>query len=126
MLLFLVCGSQLSHGEKLKCKFINVHYNTGLLYSCFVTSLVNPHNNLKIDRYLGVHERNKNDADVKGILIRDTNTKYIPANLGSLFNLIVLYMDNTQLVEIKAKDFHGMQDLKEISFVHNKLCIVHV
>ena len=33
-------------------------------------------------------------------------------------------MWNTQLVEINAKDFHGMQDLESISFVHNKLSSV--
>ena len=66
-------------------------------------------------------EGNKNDADVKAIWIHDTNTKYIPLNLGSLFNLIVLSMENTQLVEIKTKDFHGMQDLESLSFWDNKL-----
>ena len=124
MLIILVCGSQLSHGEKLNCRFINVHYNIGLLYSCYVTSLVNPHKNLTIEGYSGKHEANKNDADVKGIYIHDTNTKYIPTNLGSLFNLIALDMFRTQLVEINAKDFLGMQDLEEISFYNNNLTSV--
>ena len=66
----------------------------------------------------------KNDADVKAIRIHDTNTKYIPTNLGSLFNLTVLFMINTQLVEIKAKDFHGMLNLEEISFYNNNLTSV--
>ena len=33
-------------------------------------------------------------------------------------------MWNTQLVEIKVTDFHGMQNLEAISFVHNKLSSV--
>ena len=67
---------------------------------------------------------NKNDADVKAIWIHDTNTKYIPTNLGSLFNLTVLRMTSTQLVEIKAKDFHVMQDLQYLNFFENKLSSV--
>ena len=58
-------------------------------------------------------------------LIRGTNTKYIPTNLGSFSNLTVLVMVGTQFeVEIKAKDFHGMQNLKEISLSNNKFSSV--
>ena len=125
LFVILVCGSQLSHGVKLDCEFIDVnHYLVGKLYSCCVSSFDNPINNLSIDGYYGEHEANKNDADVKGILFRGTNTKYIPTNLGTLFNLTALSMENTQLVEIKAEDFHGMQDLESISFWDNKLSSV--
>ena len=124
-MLILVCGSQLSHGVKLKCKFGDEYYFVfGFLYSCVVSSLVNSNNNLMIDGYSGEHEANKNDADIKAIWIYDTNTKYIPTNLGSLFNLTVLRMWNTQLIEIKAEDFHGMQDLEFLSFHKNKLSSV--
>ena len=128
--MILVCGSQLSHGVKLDCEFEYWDYHlVGTFYSCGVTSLVNPHNNLTIDGYSGVHLANMNDADVKaiwikGIWIHDTNTKYIPTNLGSLFNLTALQISRSELVEINAKDFHGMQDLESISFVHNKLSSV--
>ena len=84
----------------------------------------NPYNNLIIDGYSGEHEANKNDADVKAIYIQNKNTKYIPTNLGSLFNLTVLNMYDTQLVEIKTKDFHGMQNLESISLNNNELSSV--
>ena len=96
----------------------------GSFYSCVVTSLDNPNNNLKIDGYSGEHKANKNDADVKGIYILGTNTKYIPTNLGTFSNLTALRMWRTQLVEIKAKNFHGMQDLEILSFHGNKLSSV--
>ena len=125
MFVILVCGSQLSHGVKLDCEFKNLNFGVvGILYSCFVTSFDNPHNNLNIEGYSGKHKANKNDTDVKGIRIFNTNTKYIPTNLGSLFNLTALRMVRTQLVEIKAEDFQGMQDLEDISFWNNKLSSV--
>ena len=123
--MILVCGSQLSHGVKLDCTFEDDEYPfLGSLYVCYVTSFDNPHNNLTIDGYSGVHMANRNDADVKAIYIKNTNTNYIPMNLGYLFNLTVLSMDYTQLVEIKSKDFHGMQDLEILSFHGNKLSSV--
>ena len=109
---------------KLNCGFRDIRYDIGTLYSCDVTFLVNPHNNVTIDGYLGKHTPNKSDADVKAIFIHETNTKYIPTNLGSFSNLTALRMWHTQLVEIKAKDFHGMQDLEFLSFHGNKLSSV--
>ena len=85
--MILVCGSQLSHGVKLDCEFKNFDFGIGgSLYTCDVTSFDNPHNNLNIEGYYGDHKANKNDADVKGIWIYRTNTKYIPTNLGSFSN----------------------------------------
>ena len=125
MFVILVCGSQLSHGVKLDCEFIDVSYHlVGSLYSCEVTSLDNPHNNLTIEGYSGVHKANKNGADVKAIYIHGTNTKYIPTNLGSFSKLTALRMRFTKLVEIKAKDFNGMQNLEFLSFHNNKLSSV--
>ena len=127
MLIILVCGSQLSQGEKLNCEFIDARYDLfAELYTCYVPSLFsyNTHNNLTIDGYSGVHKQNKNDADVKAIWIRDTNTKYIPTNLGSFSNLTALIILDTQLVEIKYKDFNGMQDLEEIRIINSKLSSV--
>ena len=117
--MILVCGSELSHGEKLKCEFGDEDYFfVDGVYTCKVTSFDNPQNNLNIEGYSGEHEVNKNDADVKGIHIHDTNTKYIPSNLGSFSNLTLLMMMNTQLVEIKTKDFYGkkIQDLWECNW----------
>ena len=123
--MILVCGSHLCHEEKLNCEFRDISYDiVGTLYSCVVTTLDNLQNNLTIDGYSGDHMTNKNDADVKAITNRNTNTKYIPTNLGSFSNLIALDMDNSQLVEIKAKDFHGMQSLEQISLSDNKLSSV--
>ena len=62
--MILVCGSQLSHGEKLNCKFKDLNF----VLVGELTSLDNPHNNLTIDGYSGEHEANKNDADVKPIV----------------------------------------------------------
>ena len=125
MFIILVCGSQLCHGEKLNCKFEDLgYYGVGSLFSCAVTSLANLHNNVTIDGHSRVYMTNKNDADVKAIYIENTNTKYIPTNLGSLFNLTALRMVRSQLVEIKATDFHGMQDLEHLNFYDNNLSSV--
>ena len=84
MLMILCGGSQLSHGEKLNCKFETQYYLNSDIYRCEVNSLLNPHDNVTIDGYSGEHEENKNDADVNAIYISGTNTEYIPTNLGSL------------------------------------------
>ena len=118
-------AKKVSNRQKLNCVFDDQgYYLVGLVYSCKVTSLDNTQNNLIIEGYSGVHMANKNDADVKGIWIHDTNTKYIPTNLGTFSNLTLLYMVSTQLIEIKTKYFHGMQDLKSMSFLSNKLTSV--
>ena len=125
VLMILVGGSQLSNGEKLNCQLGVFHDFFVAMYSCLVTSLDNPHNNLTINGHSGQHNRNMNDADVRAIRIFNTNTKYIPTNLGSLFsNLFALEISNSELVEFTARDFHGMQDLEIISFYANKLSTV--
>ena len=104
-------------GEKLNCNFGDeTFYYVGFFYTCHVTSLDNPYNNLTIDGYLGDPKE-----DVKAIYMNYKNTKYIPTNLGSVFNLTALRMDYIKLVEIKAKDFHGMLDLQFLSLRSNKL-----
>ena len=92
----ILCGGlHLSHGEKLNCQFKDGTFHlVGNVYYCSVTSLDNSKNNLTIDGFTGVHVANRNDNDVKGIYIHNTNTKYIPANLGFLFNLTALSLQN--------------------------------
>ena len=90
------------YGDQLKCDFINVDFKVNQydsLYSCQVTSLDNSNT---INDYNGVHSTSKNVKDVKALWIYQTNTRYIPENLGSLFNLISFAMQNTNLVEIKV------------------------
>ena len=125
MLLFLCGGLHLSHGEKLKCKFQVLSYDVGeTLYSCELSSLENSNNSMIIDGYTGDHIANKNDNDVMGLYIHNTNANYIPANLGMFFNLKVLYIQNSQLIKITSKDFQGMQNLEHLSLYGNKLVSV--
>lgn len=121
--LMFICGEiQLCVGEIMQCHFIELKYNlAGFLYSCEVNSLDNQNNNMSITGSTGNHTTDKNNENVKGIYIHNTNTKYIPKNLGCLFNLTELLMQNTELIEIKSIDFHGMQDLQYLSFYGNKL-----
>lgn len=62
-----------------------------------------------------------NDSNVKAISIYGTNTKFIPVNLGSFYNLSALRMDNNQLIEIKFTDFNGMQDIESLRLMNNQL-----
>ena len=77
VVLMIFCGGlHLSHGEKLKCQFHEGELSyVGKVYYCYVRSLDNSFNNMTIDGYTGAHLANKNDADVKGIWIHNTNTK---------------------------------------------------
>ncbi|CAO1295100.1 unnamed protein product [Diamesa tonsa] len=90
-------------------------------YSCSVTALENPNDNKIITRYNGVHMENKNDKNVEQLYISHTNTEYIPFGLGSLFYLTALGIQYSQLVEIRSKDFQGMQNLEFLSLRDNKL-----
>lgn len=126
IVLMVVCGGfQLICGEELKCEFSNIRHSTvGNLYTCRVTSLVNLNKTMTIKSSTGVHELNKNNNDVKGIYIHDTNTKFIPENLGSVFDLISFAMANTQLIEIKSNNFQGMQELQLLSLYGNKITVI--
>ena len=125
MFVTLCGGIHLCYGDQLKCDFGNVdfHFNNRYdsLYSCHVTSLDNSNT---INGYNGVHNTNKNDKDVKGIWIHDTNAKYIPENLGPFFNIISFAIHNTHLVEIKSKDFSGMQGLETLKLYKNSISYV--
>ncbi|CAO1293849.1 unnamed protein product, partial [Diamesa serratosioi] len=115
----VLCGAiEKKHGIILNCEFHSMTY-----YTCVVTSLDNTNNNMVITGYSGVHKENKTDADVKEIWI---HAKYIPTGLGSLFNLTTLYMQNTQLVEIKSQDFAGMENLTNLYLDGNKLTSVPI
>lgn len=114
---------ELSHGELLKCgEFRDYqYYLVGTYYSCVVTSFENLSNNMIIIGHTGLHKPNKDIYDVKAIHIHDTNTKFIPAFLGYVFFLTAFYMERTQLVQIKAKDFTDMHSLEVLSLYENKL-----
>ena len=118
----ILCGGlHLIHGEKLKCQFKeNVFYLVGNVYFCYVKSLDNSFNNMTIDGYTGTHLANKNDNDVKGIYIQNTNTNYLPSNLGFLFNLTTFIVYNSNLIEIKAENFLGMKNLEYLNLDGNK------
>lgn len=109
------------HCEKLKCQFKDVYYTIFTLYSCDVTILDNSFNDMKIDGYFGAHLANKNDNDEKSIHIHYTNAKFIPENLGFLFNLTALFINGAELIQVRSIDFNGMQDLETFSLQVNKL-----
>ena len=118
----ILCGGlHLSHGEKLKCEFKDGTLYVGKLYYCYVTSLDNSLNSMTIDGFTGVHMAGRSDNDVKGIWIHDTNTKYIPSNLGFWLHLTALIVQKSNLIEIKAGNFQGMQNLEYLSLAYNKL-----
>ena len=90
-----------------------------------VRDVVLPKNNkMVITGHNGVHQSNKNDADVKAIYIHDTNTKYMPEGLGTLFNLTYFVCVNSKLVEINAEMFEGMDNLENLWLFWNKLTSV--
>ena len=108
--------------EQLVCEFKDEIFNIlGPLYSCDVSSLDNQCNRKIITGHNGDHKANKMATDVKAIWIKMTNTKYIPEGLGSLFNLTAFQIFKSELVEIKSKDFKGMENLENLILNHNQL-----
>ena len=121
MMFITLCGGiHLCYGDQLKCDFGNVGYENQYdsLYTCKVTSLDNSNT---INGYNGVHNTKKNDKDVKGLWIYQTNTRYIPENLESLFNIISFAVEHSNLVEIKSNYFRGMQDLEILRLFNNSI-----
>lgn len=110
----------------MNCIFGDVAYVWGSFYSCQVTSLENSNNNIIITEQIGTHILIKNDNDVKAINIINTITKFIPANLGLLFNLTVFRMYNTQLIKFKAEDFNNMENLEYLDLHSNKLTTIPI
>lgn len=94
---------KLNYCEKLNCDFKNNFITSTFSgYHCSVTSLDISNNEVIIDGFIGDHLRNKNNNDVEAILIKSTNSKYIPANLGFLIHhLTAFFMFKTELMEIK-------------------------
>ena len=115
---------QIIQGENLNCQFKDEEFVFGTFYTCEVTSLDNTNNKMVITGHNGVHQSNKNDADVKAIYIHNTNTKYMPEGLGTLFNLTVFGCVNSQLGEINAEMFEGMDNLEFLWLYRNKLTSV--
>ena len=100
----------------LECNIVDDASRYGIQI-CDVTSLVNTNNNMVITGYNNIHIPNKNSNNVKSMYIHGTNVNYIPQGLGVSFHLTVFKMYQTPLVEIKAINFNGMEDLKEIHVV---------
>lgn len=105
-----------SHSETLKCEFVQHS-----LYTCEAYDLGNDNPNSVINGYTGPHLDSKATADVKALTIDDNNTFYIPENLGQLFDLTKFSLQRTQVFEIKAKHFLGMENLEYLSLAGNKL-----
>ncbi|CAO1323877.1 unnamed protein product [Diamesa tonsa] len=117
----ILCGVHWSQSEKLNCKFKDRNYSVvGQYYTCFVNSLDNSFNNMTIDGYTGTDKV----FELKAIWIENTTTTYIPANLGSVSNLIAFLVQKSQLVEIKAENFIGMNNLEYLSLQGNNLTSV--
>lgn len=112
-------GWHLSIEEELDCKFRNLNSHNGLIYLCNVE--YDDENRLIVNRFTGTHIENKTDSDVKGISIISSKTEYFPTNIGSLFNLTYFHMYGAGLIEIKSKDFVGMQDLEVLFLTFNKI-----
>ena len=75
--------------------------------------------NTYIDGYNGELKTNKNDNDVKAIRIRDTKAKFFSAIFSPYLTAFQMY--NTQLDEVKAEMFFGMQNLELSDLSRNKL-----
>ena len=118
----ILCGGlHLSHGKKLKCQFKEKYFDyVKTVYYCSVTLLDNSLNRMTIDGFTGTHLANKNDNDVNGIYTYG-NIKYIPEGLGFLFNLTALSLQNSNLIEIKAENFLGLQKLEYLNLYANKI-----
>ena len=115
-----ICGGVHSiNGDTLACELKNIGFFRNI-YTCSVTALENPSDNKIITGHNGVHKANQNDRDVKQIHIHETNTKYIP-DLGVLSHLTTLIVHNSNLIEIKAENFLGMQELQSLDLYDNKL-----
>ena len=124
VILLLFGVFKITQGEILNCNFKDHTFSAGIFYTCKVTSLDNTNNNTVITGHNGSHVSNNNDKNVYAINIHNTKTKYIPQNLGLLFKLTVLWMYDSQLVEINAQNFKGMENLEQLSLNNNKLSSV--
>lgn len=134
IVVILFGGFLLSHGEKVRCLFRDIYFGCPediytysdwySMYSCDVETLPNPHNDKSITGYTGNHNPSKNDLSVKGLWVHDKNTKYIPANIGHLFNLTAFAIYKASLVEVKAENFHEMEDLEYLDLRYNRLAFI--
>lgn len=125
VLLILLCvGFKLNHALDLMCEFEIIKIYDRDSYSCRVNPRQNIFSNTIVTGRNGIHNASKNDNDVKGIVMKGFNVKRIPQHIGSLFDLTALIIINSQLNEIKDKDFQNMHNLEVLSFYSNQITAV--
>lgn len=120
---------QLGHAVNLDCSFDKLLYrfngfNSNKYYTCRVTSFENGNNDKIMTGYTGKHLDKKDESDVKMIYMSNLNVKFIPENIGLLFNLAALSMRDCELIQIRTKDFNGMEDLEYMDLAGNKLKVI--
>ena len=84
-------------------------------------SFDNSNDNRIITGRAGKHLRHREDMDVKMIFIGKTTVKYIPEDIGYLFSLRAFAIRDCGLIQIRPKDFLGMNHVEYVDLGMNKL-----
>lgn len=123
IMVILFGAFQFGEAENLNCYFVDFQY-WYKFYTCRVTSFDNSDDNRIITERAGKHLPNKEDRDVKMIFIGKTTVKFIPENIGLLFDLHAFAIRDCGLVQIRSKDFYGMNHVEHMDLGMNKLTVL--
>lgn len=78
--------------------------------------------NVEVSAVLGTHLDGRTHDDVKNVYIFKQLVLFPPVAIGKFFAKIESYqINNCNLKQIKRSDFAGMENLKEIDFMGNKI-----
>lgn len=114
---FLVAIATLAYGVVIDCTF----YMQLDRYTCYVTKekLENPN---ILDAIVGRHKPLKDNYNVDGLILRQSNSKIFYQGIGKFFpNLYSLAWQHGNLKSITARDLEAFPNLKNLDLSFNSL-----
>lgn len=108
----------------LRCTFKSVNFwEIGQLYGCTGTFAAD---SISASGYIievtGSHESGKTNDDVRGLLMKNQQSPFIPKGIAQFFpNLEAFWSENCGFTRISKKDFEPFRKLKQVHFYMNKI-----
>lgn len=106
----------------IECKFKIKEWRGQPSYACVVKTATIASRNCEVTNFVGDHVKEKKITDVVILIFEETAVEYLPHGIHKIFpNLQCLTVDGCGLLEITRKDLDGLENLKEIYILSNRL-----
>lgn len=109
---------------EVRCEFYtgDEKYWFSKAYICEVTKIPKEKSTFSVEKFVGTHEYEKTDDDVKCLIISGHSLQVFPKNLHKKFpNLRFLKMKDCSIEKISQEDFIGLSNLECLNLAYNRL-----